>query len=110
MDLSRSNMYLAVLTGIIQLVYSKIAQPKKTPSMASGGDKTMDFTKAIGMQMTYVFPVFTVFILLKLPAGLGLYWATMTLFSIFEQLYIKKKYKMMSTRKIPMAMENLARG
>ncbi len=44
-------------------------------------------------QMTYLFPFMTFFIAYKLPAGLALYWATTSLFSWLQQIYVVKTFK-----------------
>ncbi|MFH1180834.1 MAG: YidC/Oxa1 family membrane protein insertase [bacterium] len=41
-------------------------------------------------QMLYFFPIFTVFILWRLPSAIGLYWLVSSLFSIFQQHLIFK--------------------
>ncbi len=41
--------------------------------------------------MLYVMPVFLGYISYTVPAGLALYWVTMNLMSILQQLYINKK-------------------
>jgi membrane protein insertase Oxa1/YidC/SpoIIIJ len=38
--------------------------------------------------MQYYFPLITVFIAWSLPAGLGLYWVTTTLFGIVQQYFV----------------------
>lgn len=85
--LDQPNIYMAFITGAIQLIYSLMVKPKKSSSQDNKG---FDFSSVLTTQMTYVFPVITVFILIKFPAGLALYWLTMTLYSIFEYKFIKK--------------------
>jgi membrane protein insertase Oxa1/YidC/SpoIIIJ len=41
----------------------------------------------------YFFPIMVIIIAWNLPAGLVIYWVVATIFSIFEQLYISRKYK-----------------
>ena len=42
-------------------------------------------------QMAFILPAVIIVIGWNLPAGLTLYWVVTTLFSIGEQLYLKKK-------------------
>ena len=44
-------------------------------------------------QMTYISPVVTAIILLRLPAALGLYWIASGVFSIIQQYIILNKIK-----------------
>lgn len=89
-DLAIPSIFLAVLTGALQFVQSLIMF--KTPVKTGGADQKMDgIQKTMGRQMTYFMPLITFFIALKLPAGLPLYWAVTTLFSIGEYQLINKK-------------------
>ena len=83
LDLSQPSIVLAVVAGLAQFWQSKLMMPK-----VAGSDAT---TKAMQMQTTYVLPVLSAFIALKLPAGLPLYWIVTTLFAVAQQYYIAKK-------------------
>lgn len=83
LDLSKPNIYLAVIAGAAQFWQSKLMMPPK-----GSGDATM---KAMSVQTTYILPIISVIIALKLPAGLPLYWIITTLFAIGQQYYINRK-------------------
>lgn len=90
LDLAVPSIFLAVLTGALQFVQSLIMF--KAPTKTGATDQKMDgIQKTMGRQMTYFMPLITFFIALKLPAGLPLYWAVTTLFSIGEYQLINKK-------------------
>ncbi len=89
MDLGQASIILAILTGIAQFFQSKMVVPASNKSAAS---KT-DLSGMMQKQMLYFFPIFTVFILWKLPAAIALYWLTTTLFTIVQQYIILKKQK-----------------
>jgi YidC/Oxa1 family membrane protein insertase len=82
-DLSKPSLVLGILAGAAQFWQSKMMMPT-TP----GQDAT---TKAMAMQTTYVLPILTVIISVKLPAGLPLYWIVTTLFAIAQQYYVMRK-------------------
>ena len=86
-DLSKPNIILAILAGILQFFQTKssLSKTKKTT------EKTSDFTRTMQKQMMYFFPFLTVIILLALPSALGLYWAVGSLFLIIEQYVTFKK-------------------
>lgn len=46
--------------------------------------------EALQKQILFIFPAFTFFILLKLPAGLGLYWTANSVFAILETAILKR--------------------
>lgn len=83
-DLVKPSMLLAVLAGIGQFFQTKMNIPKTKLSK----NKTSNFSGIMQKQMLYFFPVFTVIILFKLPAAIGLYWLTTTVFTITQQYFI----------------------
>ncbi|MFH0852074.1 MAG: YidC/Oxa1 family membrane protein insertase [bacterium] len=84
-DLSKANIFLAILAGIAQFIQSRMMTPK---SNASGGQ---DFASMMNKQMLYIFPALTVFIAASLPAGLSIYWVAMTIFGIVQQYFVLRK-------------------
>lgn len=82
-DLSQPNVIFAVLAGLAQFWQSKMMMPK-----LSGSDAT---AKAMNIQTVYVLPAISIFIALRLPAGLPLYWIVTTLFAIAQQYYVMRK-------------------
>ncbi len=92
MNLAEPSLILAVLAGIFQFFQTKMLMPK-TKKSAVKGDQMAQFSNIMQKQMLYFFPLFTVFILWKLPAAIGLYWIITALFSIFQQYLIIKPQK-----------------
>lgn len=88
-DLSKPNIFLAILAGIFQFIQTKTM----TPSVKKSGDKASNFAMVMQKQMIYFFPFLTVFILLGLPSALGLYWVVGSLFLTVQQYFIFKKSK-----------------
>src|SRR5438552_2085051 len=72
---------LPIIAGATQLVSSVMFQPTVQP-------KTVDPQQKMMQSMQYYFPLLTVFIAWQLPAGLGLYWVTTTLFGIVQQYFV----------------------
>src|SRR5438552_1693499 len=71
----------ALLASASQLMSSVMLQPMAQP-------KTVDPQQKMMQSMQYYFPLSTVFIAWNLPAGLGLYWVTTTLFGIVQQYFV----------------------
>lgn len=88
MNLAEPSISLAVLAGISQFLQSKMTMPKLSQSPQKG--QMGQFSQIMQKQMLYFFPIFTVFILWKMPAAIGLYWTVSTLFSIAQQYIIYK--------------------
>ncbi len=83
-DLAHRSIALSLIAGIAQFVYAKLnaAQQAPTKEMA-----------ALNTQMLYFFPLLIIIISWNQPSGLALYWVVTTLFSIGEQLYVRRRLK-----------------
>ncbi len=78
-------LILGIIAGAAQFWQSKMMLPK-----TANTDPT---AKIMAMQTTYILPLFSVFISLRLPAGLPLYWIVTTLFAVGQQYYINRTPK-----------------
>ena len=85
MDISMPSHIFALAAGLLQFFQVKLS----TPALATGhaGQPMAGMNK----QMMYLFPVMIIVISWNFPAGLALYWITTTLFSIGEQLYLRRR-------------------
>ncbi|KKR09923.1 MAG: Preprotein translocase subunit YidC [Parcubacteria group bacterium GW2011_GWA2_39_18] len=83
-NMATPNIFLAFLAGVLQLIQSY--QMVRYQNFKSSGPS--DIAASLNKNMTFILPIMTFFISWKLPAALALYWATTTLISIFQQLYI----------------------
>ena len=89
-DLSQPSFLLALVAGVAQYFQGKLLSPK---SGQKGKSQTDQFSQMMQKQMIYFFPFFTVLILWKMPAAIGIYWIITALFSIFQQRIINKKHE-----------------
>ncbi len=87
-DLAAPSLILAIIAGILQFIQAKMVMPKKS-NQSNLKIKGIDFSSIMGQQMTYFMPIITVFIAMRLPAGLPLYWIVITLFGIIQQYFTK---------------------
>ncbi len=90
-NLSQPSVILAVLAGVAQFFQTKMTMAKQKHTDKS--DRAAQFSNVMQKQMLYFFPLFTVLILWKFPAAIGLYWVTTSLFTIVQQYVIFKKQK-----------------
>lgn len=86
-DLTKSNTWVAVFAALAQYVQGKLSL-----SRGKGGKEQGETTKAerISKNMILFMPVLTILILFNLPAAVGLYWGTTTVFSAFQQLLVNR--------------------
>lgn len=86
LDLVKPNIILAVIAAGGQFIQTKMMMVK-TPVSA----KKDDFTAIMNKQMLFLGPLLTLFIGLKFPAGLAVYWIVNTVFAIVQQYLVMKK-------------------
>ncbi len=89
-DLSKPNIFLAVLAGAAQFWQVKMMMTKKAP-IKTPGAKDENMMAMMNKQMLYFMPALTVFIGLTLPGGLSLYWFITTLLTALQQLIVFKQ-------------------
>ncbi len=92
-NLTSPSIFLAFFAGISQFIQSKMMTPSQAATEKQNSKKkgTPDFGAMMQKQMLYFFPIFTVFMLWTLPAAIGLYWTTTTIFAIIQHYFIFKK-------------------
>lgn len=93
-NLANPHFGLALVAGVAQFFQTKMFIPKGKKGKPEG--QMGQFSQMMQKQMLYFFPVFTVMILWRLPAAIGVYWIITALFSIMQQHLIYKK-----TPKVP---------
>jgi YidC/Oxa1 family membrane protein insertase len=81
-DLTKPNVFLAVLAGLAQWYQARMLQPKR---------ENMDSQARMMSSLTYVFPIITIVVGLRLPSALSLYWAVTSLVAALQQYLILKR-------------------
>lgn len=106
-SVATSSLTLAVLAGISQYAYAhySIPVPKKKPrSEASMQD---EFSRAMALQMRYLFPVLVAFIALA-SGAIALYLIASNVFMFVQQVYIRRKFPKDAAPPLPNNLETLA--
>jgi len=82
-NLAQPHLILTILAGISQFFQVKMITPQK--------GKIDQFSKILQKQSLYFFPILTIFILLKLPSAIALYWLVSIIFLIIQQYFILRR-------------------
>jgi len=90
LDLSKPNIYLAVLAGVAQFLQAKMMMTKQ-PAVKTAGSKDEGMAAIMNKQMLYFMPAITIFIGISLPGGLTLYWFVITALTALQQLFVFRK-------------------
>jgi YidC/Oxa1 family membrane protein insertase len=87
-DLTQKSAVIAFLAALSTYFQFKVSsQFQKAPTGNSFGD---NLARSMQMQMRYVFPVIVFFISYSISAVIALYWLTTNLFSVAQEVYIRK--------------------
>jgi len=81
-NLGEPNIPLLIALGVTMFLQQRITQ--KTQVQSAGQQQGL-------AKMMQFFPIFIIVMLWSLPSGVMLYWFTSTLFSIFQQFFIRRK-------------------
>jgi len=90
-DLTQKSAPLALLAAITTYAQLRISMSaQKTPQGNSFGD---NLARSMQVQMKYFFPLLVFFIAYKISGVIALYWLTTNLFSIGQEIYVRKRLK-----------------
>ena len=81
---SPAIIIVPIITGVLQLIFSKMMAPEAP--QAKG--KQDDFQATFAKQSLFIFPVMIAFFSYRLPFGLSLYWNAFTIFGIIQQYFL----------------------
>lgn len=105
LDLSKNNVYVAFIAALFQYLQSRMMfkQQMKAKKEVRKEEILHDKNKAgkfidemstvMSKQMMYFVPFLTFVVSASLHAGIALYWAVTTLFSLVQQWYVFRKEK-----------------
>lgn len=88
-DLTKPSIIIAAAAAIAQYFQTKMLMGQQ-PKQQTISDQP-DMAQIMSKQMLYLGPFLTLFIGIKFPAGLSLYWLTSTVFMLVQQIMLQKK-------------------
>lgn len=90
------KIILVILAALSQFFQSKMLMAKQKTVPSPQKDDKMDFSQMLSKQMLFLGPLLTLFIGVKFPSGLALYWLVSTVFMIVQQYFLEKEVKPIS--------------
>lgn len=93
-DLStKHSIIFALLVGVSQFIQAKLMQSRQ--AKPSGTGMQAQFARNMQIQMTYGLPIMTAGLSYFLfPSAVALYWITSNIFTIGQELYTQRKFKL----------------
>lgn len=90
------QLILVVLAAVAQYFQVKMLMPATAPA---GKGSNQDVAQIMSKQMLYLGPLLTLFIGIRFPAGLALYWLVSTVFMIVQQGFLMKEAPVQTAKK-----------
>lgn len=96
-ELTQGSLLLAIVAGVAQFTQVRYFSPTPTtPPTAADTDDSAKMMAAMQRNMAYIFPAMTVFISLRLPSALALYWIVSIGLAILQQIILQKALRLNS--------------
>ena len=89
-DLNVRNVWIVVFAGVFQYLQTKLMLAVAKQKVGEP-DKMADMATKMSRNLMIMGPLLTVVILYPLPAAVGLYWLTTSVFSVIQQVIINKR-------------------
>jgi YidC/Oxa1 family membrane protein insertase len=92
-NLREASILMVGLAALVQYFQAKLSLPASGEASKgrSESDRGLSQAKA-GQTMVLVGPIVTFLVLWKLPAAIGLYWLSSSLFSLGQQILVNRKF------------------
>ena len=90
-DITEKNITIALLAAASTFFQFKISMKGQTPP--TGNSFGNNLTRSMQTQMKYFFPVIVFFVSYNISGVIALYWLTTNLFSIGQELFVRKKIR-----------------
>ncbi len=99
-DLTQKSLILSLLTGVIQYFQLKYSLAARPAASVDTNDTASQISNSMNKQMKYLLPILAFastywLIPAQFPqaaAIIAIYWSTSTLFTLAQELYIRKKH------------------
>lgn len=95
-DITQSSWILALAAAVTNFFQIRFSVPKFNSKKRKKGEMPSfkdDLARSMNIQMRYVFPVVVFFIANYLSGAIAIYWTTSNLFTIGQELVIRKTVK-----------------
>lgn len=89
-DMGSKSLIFALVAALSQFLQTHLTLPKQRPrgETASFAD---EFSRSMNVQMRYVLPLFVAFIAYTTSAAVALYWTVSSLFSVGQELLVRRR-------------------
>lgn len=91
-NITGKSMVLAFFAGVTSFFQMRLSVPPSPKSQDGKSSFQHDFARSLNLQMKYFFPILLFFISYRISGVVALYFFTSNLFTIGQEIFIKKKF------------------
>jgi YidC/Oxa1 family membrane protein insertase len=100
-DFTKSSLYIGIAAAVAQSLQIRLSlngmHPKNEPAKKDEPLRPEEIIqKQMMVMMKYFFPILIFFVSLKVSAAVALYWIVSSGFMIAQELYFRRKYKLVA--------------
>lgn len=93
-DMAGRSLVLSFLAGATQFIQAKLSFPPLPPKEAGAEpDFKDDLQRSLQLQMKYGLPILVAVISYTISSAVALYWVTSNIFTIMQELYVRRTIK-----------------
>ncbi len=92
-DLTKKSLLFALLAAITQFIQAQLITPPAPSKQSTDKSMANDLARSMSFQSKYVFPILIFFIAYAVSAAVSLYWIVSNVFSIGQELYVRRTVK-----------------
>ena len=92
LDISKRSLLLAVLAGVTAYLQARFAMPSVPPKTTKASFKD-DLARSMVIQAKYMLPIFIFLIAYTVSGAVSLYLITSNVFTVGQELVIRKRFK-----------------
>ena len=92
-DIGAKSISLAVLAAVAQFFQLHFSFASKSMPSSGGNNPQMEMMQSMTKNMKYVFPIMVFLISYKISAVVALYWTVTSLFTLGQELVVRKHIK-----------------
>jgi len=101
LDITKPFLPLAILAGITQVIQAFLAPQPTAPNRTGDNNMQTQFAQSLAVQTKYVLPIIIIFIASRLASAVALYWSVANIFSILQELYLRKTVRNKLVAELP---------
>lgn len=92
-DLATKSVWLALLAGITQYIQIKLSPAFQQAGSGEPKNDQEKMAQSLQKKMVFSMPIMIMVFAYMLPSAIALYWSVSNIYTLLQELYIRRKYE-----------------